>query len=91
MARFRSWTFSTETMRALGWTLKVTAFPAETIEIELTWHRSADLNVDGQHALTLQQVITTRFGAAAESARFVRFGPRRFHHILKSKFGLSYR
>jgi NAD+ kinase len=63
--------------------------PDETIEIEVTGHRSADLNVDGQHALTLQQGSTTRFGAAAEAARFVRFGPRRFHQILKAKFGLS--
>ncbi len=35
IARFRSWTFSTETSRALGWTLNVTAFPAETAAIEL--------------------------------------------------------
>jgi NAD+ kinase len=63
--------------------------PDETIEIDVTGHRSADLNVDGQHALTLEQGSTIRFGAAAEPARFVRFGPRRFHQILKAKFGLA--
>jgi NAD+ kinase len=63
--------------------------PDETIEIEVAGHRSADLNVDGQRALTLEQGSTIRFGAAPEPARFVRFGPRRFHQILKAKFGLS--
>jgi NAD+ kinase len=63
--------------------------PDEAIEIEVTGHRSADLNVDGQRALTLGQGSIVRFSAAAEPARFVRFGPRRFHQILKAKFGLS--
>jgi NAD+ kinase len=63
--------------------------PDEAIEIEVTGHRSADLNVDGQRALTLGQGSIVRFAAAAEPARFVRFGPRRFHQILKAKFGLS--
>ena len=35
MARLSSWTFATETMRALGWTLNVTALPAEMMAIEL--------------------------------------------------------
>ena len=63
--------------------------PDETIEIEVAGHRSADLNVDGQRAVTLEQGSTIRFGAAPEPARFARFGPRRFHQILKAKFGLA--
>jgi NAD+ kinase len=63
--------------------------PEESIEIEVSGHRSADLNVDGQRAITLAQGSTVRFRAADEPARFVRFGPRRFHQILKAKFGLS--
>ena len=63
--------------------------PEESIEIEVSGHRSADLNVDGQRATTLAQGSTVRFRAADEPARFVRFGPRRFHQILKAKFGLS--
>ncbi len=63
--------------------------PEETIEIEVTGHRSADLNVDGQRAATLGQGSIVRFRPADEPARFVRLGPRRFHQILKAKFGLS--
>ena len=64
--------------------------PEESIEIEVSGHRSADLNVDGQRATTLAPGRrTVRCRAADEPARFVRFGPRRFHQILKAKFGLS--
>ena len=63
--------------------------PEESIEIEVGGHRSADLTVDGQRAITLDQGSTVRFRAADEPARFVRFGPRRFHQILKAKFGLT--
>jgi NAD+ kinase len=63
--------------------------PDETIEVEVIGHRSADLNVDGQYALTLDQGSAVLCRAAAEPARFVRFGPGRFHEILKAKFGLS--
>ena len=63
--------------------------PEESIEIEVSGHRSADLNVDGQRAVTLAQGSTVHFSAADEGVRLVRFGPRRFHQILKAKFGLS--
>ena len=63
--------------------------PDETIEIEVAGHRSADLNVDGQRAATLGQGSVVCFRPADEPARFVRLGPRRFHQILKAKFGLS--
>ncbi len=63
--------------------------PAESIEIEVLGHRRAALNVDGQFVVTLEPGTTVRCGAAPEPARFVRFGPGRFHQILKAKFGLS--
>ena len=63
--------------------------PDESIEIEVIGHRSADLNVDGQRAVTLEQGSVVSFVAAEEPARFVRFRPGRFHQILKAKFGLS--
>jgi NAD+ kinase len=63
--------------------------PEESIEIEVLGHRRADLNVDGQRALTLDPGSTVACAAAPEPARFVRFGPNRFHQILKAKFGLA--
>jgi NAD+ kinase len=63
--------------------------PEESVEIEVLGHRRADLNVDGQRARTLEPGSTVHCSAANEPARFVRFGPRRFHQILKAKFGLS--
>jgi NAD+ kinase len=63
--------------------------PDESIEIEVIGHRSADLNIDGQRALTLTQGSVVTCVAAGQPARFVRFRPGRFHHILKAKFGLS--
>jgi NAD+ kinase len=63
--------------------------PEQVIEIELLGHRRADLNVDGQRAAILDPGTIVRCEAAAESARFVRFRPGRFHQILKAKFGLS--
>jgi NAD+ kinase len=63
--------------------------PDETIEIEVVGHRAADLNVDGQLAMTLGQGSVVQVTAAREPARLVRFGPHRFHQILKTKFGLA--
>ena len=63
--------------------------PDESVEIEVLGHRRADLNVDGQRARTLEPGSRVHCAAAPEPARFVRLGPRRFHQILKAKFGLS--
>lgn len=63
--------------------------PSETVDIEVDGFRTATLAIDGQRVATLAHgdVVTCR--PAAETARFVRLSPHHFHHILKSKFGLS--
>jgi NAD+ kinase len=63
--------------------------PDEEIEIELLGHRTAALSIDGQAAASLAEGDTLVVRPSAAVARFVRFGERRFHQILKTKFGLS--
>jgi len=63
--------------------------PDEPIEIEVTGYRKVEVSVDGQRVLTLAEGDTLTCVPAVETARFVRFGPRRFHQILKAKFGLT--
>jgi NAD+ kinase len=63
--------------------------PSEVVEIEVIGHRRAEVAVDGRLVLTVEpgDVVTCR--PAAETARFIRFGPYRYHQILKQKFGLT--
>ena len=63
--------------------------PDEQVEIEVIGHRPATLSIDGQTAASLDEGDTVVVRASACVARFVRFGERRFHQILKTKFGLS--
>lgn len=63
--------------------------PDEPIEIEVTGYRPVEVSVDGQRVVTLHEGDILTCVPAAETARFVRFGPRRFHQILKAKFGLT--
>ena len=63
--------------------------PDEEVEIEVIGDRPATLSIDGQTAATLSEGDTVAVRASASVARFVRFGQRRFHQILKTKFGLS--
>ena len=63
--------------------------PDEPIGIEVTGYRPVEVSVDGQRVITLHEGDTLQCVPAPESARFVRFGPRRFHQILKAKFGLN--
>jgi NAD+ kinase len=63
--------------------------PDESIEMEVIGHRAVVLSIDGQRAMQLHEGDTVRFTASPCSARFVRFGRRRFHQILKTKFGLA--
>lgn len=62
--------------------------PTEVVEIEVNGHRLAEVAVDGQVVATLEAGDRVRCRPAAETARFVRFGPYRYHQILKTKFGL---
>ena len=63
--------------------------PDEQVEIEVIGDRPATLSIDGQSAASLAEGDTVVVRASATVARFVRFGERRFHQILKTKFGLS--
>jgi NAD+ kinase len=63
--------------------------PDEEVEIEVIGHRPATLSIDGQTAVSLAEGDTVVVRASASVARFIRFGQRRFHQILKTKFGLS--
>lgn len=63
--------------------------PSEEIEIEVIGHRSAEVAVDGRVVAAIREGDSVRCRPAAETARFVRFGPYRYHQILKSKFGLT--
>ena len=63
--------------------------PDEEVEIEVIGHRPATLSIDGQTVASLDEGDTVTVRASACVARFVRFGERRFHQILKTKFGLS--
>lgn len=63
--------------------------PTETVEVEVLGHRAVTLSIDGQPAVSLTEGDRVSVGASEHVARFVRFGERRFHQILKAKFGLS--
>ncbi len=63
--------------------------PSEEVLVELIGHRPATLSIDGQPAATLVEGDRVAVAPSAQVARFVRFGGRRFHQILKAKFGLT--
>lgn len=63
--------------------------PSELVEVEVIGHRSATLSIDGQPATFLQEGDRVSVAPSDQVARFVRFGDRRFHQILKAKFGLT--
>lgn len=63
--------------------------PTESVEVELLGHRAAMLSVDGQPAVALAEGDRVTVVPSGRVARFVRFGERRFHQILKAKFGLT--
>jgi NAD+ kinase len=63
--------------------------PSELVEVEVIGHRPATLSIDGQPAATLAEGDRVSVAESEQVARFVRFGDRRFHQILKAKFGLT--
>jgi NAD+ kinase len=63
--------------------------PNELVEIELLGHRTADLSIDGRRVANLAEGDAIRCRPAREPVRLIRFGSRRFHQILKAKFGLA--
>ena len=63
--------------------------PDESVVIEVLSSRPATLSIDGQAAASLDAGDMVAVGPADNPARFVRFTDRRFHQILKAKFGLA--
>ena len=63
--------------------------PDETVEIEVAGHRGVVLTVDGTSVASLAAGDAVRCRPASEDARFVCFGRRRFHQVLRAKFGLA--
>ena len=62
---------------------------SESVTVEVLGHRTVTLSVDGQPASTLMEGDLVHVRASTDIARFVRFTDRRFHQILKAKFGLA--
>jgi NAD+ kinase len=63
--------------------------PSEVIEIEVTGHRLAELTLDGQATVSLDDGDVVRCEPSDATANFVRFDGERYHQILKAKFGLA--
>jgi NAD+ kinase len=63
--------------------------PSEVIEIEVTGHRLAELTLDGQATVSLDDGDVVRCSPSDATANFVRFDGERYHQILKAKFGLA--
>jgi len=59
------------------------------VRLEVLGHRPATLSIDGRDVGLLHEGDAVTFTADPVSARLVTFGPRDFHRILKTKFGLA--
>ena len=63
--------------------------PATTVRLGVEGDRPAALALDGRLGVTLMPGDAIICTAATQPARFVTFGERKFHRILKAKFGLN--
>lgn len=63
--------------------------PRESVRVTVLDFRAVSVSVDGRSLHTLEPGGAVDVGASSKVARFVRFGDRRFHQVLKSKFGLA--
>jgi NAD+ kinase len=63
--------------------------PESVVQVQVLGDREAVLSLDGQACDPLPVGATVTIRAADRAARFVTFGGRNFHQILKAKFGLS--
>lgn len=64
--------------------------PWEEVEVIVKGDRPAAVAVDGRRKVMLDSGGAVKIVAGAEPARFVRFGPHRFHRVLRDKFGLHH-
>jgi len=63
--------------------------PETPVQLTVDGHRPATVSVDGRRIATVGDGAVIRGVAASQTARLVSFGTRRFHHVLKAKFGLN--
>ncbi len=63
--------------------------PSSVVVVEVLGDRDAAISIDGQEQGRLEVGATVRVTTAPDPARFVTFGGRNFHQILKAKFGLN--
>lgn len=63
--------------------------PSEMVGVEVLGHRQVMVSIDGQPMCTLSEGDRVEVRASSAVAKFVRFADRRFHQILKAKFGLA--
>lgn len=63
--------------------------PTTRCRLTIDGHRPATVSVDGRRVALVGDGDTIECTAADHSARLVSLGPRRFHRILKAKFGLN--
>jgi NAD+ kinase len=63
--------------------------PSTRLRLTIDGHRPAAVSVDGRRVAIVGDGDTIECTAASDSVRLVSFGPRRFHRVLKAKFGLN--
>ena len=63
--------------------------PSEPVTVAVLDFRAVSVSVDGRALHTLEPGGVVNVRASDKVARFVRFSSRRFHEVLKSKFGLA--
>ena len=64
--------------------------PADSdLRLEVLTDRGAALSIDGRELTRLKMHDSVVCSASPHPARLVNFGPRRFHQVLKTKFGLN--
>jgi len=63
--------------------------PSESVDVKVTGARPVELAVDGQEICVLEEGDSITCRASSNRAVLVRLEPRRFHQVLKAKFGLA--
>ena len=63
--------------------------PTTRVRLTVDGHRPAAVSVDGRRVALVGDGDTIECTASSHSASLVSLGPRRFHRILKAKFGLN--
>lgn len=63
--------------------------PTTRCRLTVDGHRQATVSVDGRRVAIVGDGDVVECTAATHTARLVSLGPRRFHRVLKAKFGLN--